>query len=66
MVGAMSGNTPRNEWMGKKWETPQWEIDLSKRFNAALRHSVGCVKDKKGHFWIGLATKLDGSMSNRS
>ena len=38
-----------NEWMGRKWETPQWMIDLSKRFNAALRHSVGCVKDKKGH-----------------
>ena len=38
-----------NEWMGKKWETPQWMIELSKRFNAALRHSVGCVKDKRGH-----------------
>lgn len=24
-------------------------IDMSKRFNAALRHSVGCVRDKKGH-----------------
>ena len=38
-----------NEWMGKKWETPQWMVELSKRFNAALRHSVGCVKDKRGH-----------------
>ena len=38
-----------NEWMGKKWETPQWMVDLSKRFNAALRHSVGCVQDKKRH-----------------
>jgi len=41
-----------NEWMGRKWETPQWMIDLSKRFNAALRHSVGCVRDKKGHTGI--------------
>ena len=41
-----------NEWMGKKWEKPQWETDLSKRFNAALRHSVGCVKDKRGHFGL--------------
>ena len=41
-----------NEWMGKKWETPRWEVDLSKRFNAALRHSVGCVKDKKDHFGL--------------
>ena len=41
-----------NEWMGKKWETPQWEIDLSKRFNAALRHSIGCLKDKKDHFGL--------------
>ena len=24
-------------------------IDMSKRFNAALRHSVGCVQDKKGY-----------------
>ena len=38
-----------NEWMGKKWENPQWIVDLSKRFNAALRHSVGCVKDNRGH-----------------
>ena len=41
-----------NEWMGRKWETPQWMIDLSKRFNAALRHSVGCDRDKKGHTGI--------------
>ena len=38
-----------NEWVGKKWENPQWIVDLSKRFNAALRHSVGCVKDNRGH-----------------
>ena len=37
------------EWMGKKWENPQWIVELSKRFNAALRHSVGCVKDSRGH-----------------
>ena len=40
------------EWMGRKWETPQWMFDMSKRFNAALRHSVGCVRDKKGHLGI--------------
>ena len=38
-----------HEWMGKKWETPQWIVELSKRFNAALRHSVGCVKDSRNH-----------------
>ena len=38
-----------HEWMGKKWENPQWIVELSKRFNAALRHSVGCVKDSRGH-----------------
>ena len=38
-----------NEWMGKKWENPQWMVELSKRFNAALRHSVGCVKDNRNH-----------------
>ena len=38
-----------HEWMGKKWENPQWIVELSKRFNAALRHSVGCVKDNRGH-----------------
>ena len=52
MVGANVKKYAENEWMGKKWETPQWEIDLSKRFNAALRHSVGCVKDKKDHFGL--------------
>ena len=36
-----------HEWMGKKWENPQWMVELSKRFNAALRHSVGCVKDSR-------------------
>ena len=38
-----------HEWMGKKWENPHWIVELSKRFNAALRHSVGCVKDSRGH-----------------
>ena len=38
-----------HEWMGKKWESPQWIVELSKRFNAALRHSVGCVKDSRNH-----------------
>ena len=38
-----------NEWMGKKWENPQWMVELSKRFNAALRHSVGCIKDNRNH-----------------
>ena len=38
-----------NEWMGRKWEKPQWETELSKRFNAALRHSIGCVKDSRGY-----------------
>ena len=38
-----------NEWMGNKWENPQWTVELSKRFNAALRHSVGCVKDNRNH-----------------
>ena len=38
-----------HEWMGKKWENPQWMVELSKRFNAALRHSVGCIKDSRNH-----------------
>ena len=38
-----------HEWMGKKWENPQLMVELSKRFNAALRHSVGCVKDSRNH-----------------
>ena len=38
-----------HEWMGKKWENPQWMVELSKRFNAALRQSVGCVKDSRNH-----------------
>ena len=38
-----------NKWMGNKWENPQWIVELSKRFNAALRHSVGCVKDNRNH-----------------
>ena len=38
-----------HEWMGNKWENPQWIVELSKRFNAALRHSMGCVKDNRNH-----------------
>ena len=38
-----------NEWMGRRQDTPRWMIEMSKRFNAALRHSVGCVTDKRGH-----------------
>ena len=38
-----------NEWMGKRYETPRWMIEVSKRLNAALRHSVGCVRDRRGH-----------------
>ena len=38
-----------NEWMGTRRDTPQWMNGMSRRFNAALRHSVGCRQDKKGH-----------------
>ena len=34
---------------GKRNQNPQWLTDMPKRFNAALRHSVGCAKDKKGY-----------------
>ena len=37
-----------NTWMGRKRDSLQWMTDMSKRFNAALRHSVGCVQDKRG------------------
>ena len=47
-----------NEWMGRKREKPQWETDLSKRFNAALRHSIGSVRDNRGH--SGLPCDEDG------
>ena len=40
---------PENAYMGRRHETPPWMIDMSKRFNAALRHSVGCVQDIKGY-----------------
>ena len=33
--------------VGKRHETQSRLIDMSKKFNAALRHSMGCVKDKK-------------------
>ena len=45
--GVVSTNGPRMPtWEG---DTPPWMIEMSKRFNAALRHSVGCVQDKKGY-----------------
>ena len=31
----------------KKCETPKWMTDMSKRFNAALRRSIGCHRDKR-------------------
>ena len=38
-----------NAWMGRRHEQPSWMIDMSRRINAVLRHSVGCMVDKKGH-----------------
>ena len=38
---------PENAYMGRRHETPPWIIEMSKRFNAALSHSVVCVQDKK-------------------
>ena len=38
-----------NEWMGTRRDTPTWMNDMSRRFNGALRHSVGCKQDKRGH-----------------
>ena len=29
-----------------------WIVELSKRFNAALRHSVGCVRDNRNHLGL--------------
>ena len=40
-----------NEWMGNKWENPQWIVELSKRFNAALRHSVGLRQRQSKSPW---------------
>ena len=34
---------PWNYGVGKRNQNPQWLTDMSKKFNAALRHSVGCV-----------------------
>ena len=39
---------PWNFDVGKRHQNLQWLTEMSKRFNAALRQSVGCVKDKKG------------------
>ena len=36
-------------WEGNEAHLDQWMTVMSKRFNAALRHSLGCVKDKRGH-----------------
>ena len=36
-------------WMGTRRDTPKWMNDMSRRFNAGLRHSVGCKQDKRGH-----------------
>ena len=36
-----------NEWMGRRNDTPKWMTDMSKRFNAALRHSIGCHRDNR-------------------
>ena len=36
-----------DEWMGRRSENPRWLTDMSKRFNAALRHSIGCHEDQK-------------------
>ena len=38
-----------NAWMGRRHDKPQWMNDMSRRFNAVLRHSVGCWQDKKRH-----------------
>ena len=36
-------------WMGRRNDNPRWLTELSKRFNATLRHSIGCKKDSKGY-----------------
>ena len=39
----------KDAWMGRRNENPRWLTELSKRFNATLRHSIGCRKDKKNY-----------------
>ena len=39
----------QDAWMGRRNDNPKWLTDLSKRFNATLRHSIGCRKDTKGY-----------------
>ena len=39
----------KDAWMGRRNDNPKWLTDLSKRFNATLRHSIGCRKDSKGY-----------------
>ena len=58
---------PWNYDVGKRNQNPQWLTDVSTRFNAALRHSVGCVQDKEGFpgfpcdeaGWVGVEALLD-------
>ena len=35
--------------MGNKWENPPWIVELSKRFNAALRHSAWLRQRQSKH-----------------
>ena len=39
----------KDAWMGRRNENPKWLTDLSKRFNATLRHSIGCRRDSKSY-----------------
>ena len=39
----------KDAWMGRRSDNPKWLTELSKRFNATLRHSIGCRKDKKNY-----------------
>ena len=49
-VGEEWHNAYKYPWgyrVKKRWQVPGWPIDISKRMNAALRHSIGCRQDKK-------------------
>ena len=39
----------KDAWMGRRNENARWLTELSKRFNATLRHSIGCRKDAKNY-----------------
>ena len=39
----------KDAWMGRRSDNPKWLTELSKRFNATLRHSIGCRKDSKNY-----------------